>query len=247
MWRMIYACILWVCTAFATTIEEAFPIPDGFQRVEDSAFGKWVRQRVVEDPSVPIRTYDGRRVPHHGRVVRLPMVRGDRQQCADSLIRLRAEWELSVDVSPVFHATSGDPMGWTRYANGEIPYEKDGRIAWKPGEAGTFEQYLSRVFIWAGTASLHAYDTKRVLSPRSGDVLVQPGYPGHAVLLLDVVVRGTDRLVLVGEGYMPAQNFHVEQGPVDGWWRWEDGVSLDHWDLPAKTLRRFKSAEHRTR
>ena len=43
------------------------------------------------------------------------------------------------------------------------------------------------------------------------------------MLLLDVVVRGTDRLVLVDEGYMPAQNFHAEQGPVRmvalGGWR----------------------------
>ena len=238
MRRMIYACILWVCTAYATTIEEAFPIPDGFQRIEDSAFGKWVRQRVVEDPSVPIRTYDGRRVPHHGRVVRLPMVRGDRQQCADSLIRLRAEWELSVGVSPVFHATSGDPMGWTRYANGEIPYEKDGRIAWKPGEAETFEQYLSLVFIWAGTASLHAYDTKRVLSPRSGDVLVQPDIPDMQCFCWMWWFGEQTASCWLARDICP-RRISMWNRPVHGWWRWEDGVSLDHWDLPAKTLRRF--------
>lgn len=239
--------IVWVLTAGATTIGEAFPIPDGFIRTEDSAFGKWARQRVVEDPTEPIRTYAGDRVAHHGRVVRLPLVPGDRQQCADSLIRLRAEWERSLGISPVFHATSGDPMGWQRYQDGEIPYEKNGRIAWKTGKPGSFEQYLARVFIWAGTASLHAYDTKPVTSPRSGDMLIQPGYPGHAVLLLDVVSRGSERLVLIGEGYMPAQNFHVELGPVGGWWRWNEGVALDHWNLPAETLRRFVPASQRTR
>jgi hypothetical protein len=44
---------------------------------------------------------------------------------------------------------------------------------------------------------------------------------------------------LVGEGYMPAQNFHVETGPVSGWWPWRDGVKLDHWTLSKSTLRRF--------
>ena len=150
-------------------------------------------------------------------------------------------------VSPVFHATSGDPMGWTRYANGEIPYEKDGRIAWKPGEAGTFEQYLSRVFIWAGTASLHAYDTKRVLSPRSGDGLVQPGYPWTCSAFVGCGGSGNRPPRVGWRGIYARAEFPCGTGPVHGWWRWEDGVSLDHWDLPAKTLRRFKSAEHRRR
>ena len=37
--------------------------------------------------------------------------------------------------------------------------------------------------------------------------------------LMDVA-RGEELLVLLGEGYMPAQEFHVELGPEDGWWNY---------------------------
>ena len=236
---MIWLICVLLLGASAETLEAAYPVPSGFVRKSDSAFGQWLRTRSVADPNVPILTYDGRVVGHKGRVIALEMVSGDRQQCADSIIRLRAEWELESGHLPSFHATSGDPMPWKRFVQGEKPYEKDGRIAWKQGSSKRWEDYLSRVFIWAGTASLAAYDTEAALNPTAGDVMVQGGFPGHAILLLDVVERGDERLVLVGEGYMPAQNFHVEHGPVDGWWRWKDGVSLNHWRLKADTLRRF--------
>lgn len=95
--------------------------------------------------------------------------------------------------------------------------------------------------MWAGSASLHAHDTVADDHPDPGDVLVHPGFPGHAVILLDVArdEAGTT-WVLVGEGYMPAQDFHVELGPRAGWWRWEDGVTVPWGRLDADTLRRWR-------
>jgi len=102
--------------------------------------------------------------------------------------------------------------------------------------------------MWAGTRSLHAYDTAPApagTEPHPGDLLVDPGSPGHAVLLLDVA-RAADGAVwlLVGEGYMPAQQLHVELGPSGGWWRWspERGLALDHWSFDADALRQWKPA-----
>ena len=236
---MLCLIFLFFNLALAETIGEAYPIPDGYVRSSENAFGQWLRDRAVAPRNVPIRTYNGHEVHHDGRVVVLDMVPGDRQQCADSIIRLRAEWELQQGHSPSFHATSGDPMPWKRFQAGEKPYEKNGRIAWTTGSSKRWNDYLARVFIWAGTASLSVYDTKAVQHPQPGDILVQGGFPGHAVILLDVVERGSDRLMLIGEGYMPAQNFHVEHGPVGGWWRWEDGVRLHHYNLNKDTLRRF--------
>ena len=96
--------------------------------------------------------------------------------------------------------------------------------------------------MWAGTRSLAAYETDPVKGPPvPGDLLVSPGSPGHAVLLLDVATRGEETFVLIGEGFMPAQNFHVEIGPHEGWWRWDEGVRLHHWDLRGSGVhRRFK-------
>lgn len=221
-----------------STIRGAFPPPAGFRSLPANDFARWLQDRPVLAPDAPVTTYDGRFVEHEARVIDLPLVPGDLQQCADSAIRLRAEWERSVGRSPSFHATSGDPIPWERYARGETPYETGNRLAWKRGGNGTWDGWLVKVFTWAGTRSLQ-FDTVAAVDPRPGDLLVAPGSPGHAVVLLDVATDGAQTRVLVGEGYMPAQSFHVEIGPHDGWWPYEDGVALPHWTLPAAGLRRW--------
>jgi hypothetical protein len=223
------------------TVGSAFPPPAGFVRAPTDAFGDAVRALPLRTADTPVTTHDGRRVSGHpGRVVDLPLVPGDLQQCADSAIRLRAEWLLAQGRSPTFHATSGDPIPWARYRAGERAFSVGAGLAWRPATGpARVEDWLADVFRWAGTRSLVASDTVPADEPRGGDLLVTPGSPGHAVVLLDVVTRGDERLVLVGEGFMPAMSFHVEAGPVDGWWRWEDGVSLPHWTLPASSLRRW--------
>lgn len=223
------------------TVHDAFPPPSGFHRAPTDAFGEWLGALPLRPEGTPVRTHDGREVGHRARVVDLPLVPGDLQQCADSAIRLRAEW-LRAQGAPVsFHATSGDEMPWARWEAGERPFAVGNALYWRPSlSAPVFEEYLGAVFTWAGTRSLAAYDTVPADVPRAGDVLVSPGSPGHAVLLLDVATDGERTVVLVGEGFMPAQDFHVELGPVEGWWPYADGVALDHWTLPADTLRRWR-------
>lgn len=232
MWTLV------ISSAFPATLAEVFPPPAGFERVAPEPFGAWLQARQVRDEGVPVRTHDGRVVAHRARVIELPLVAGDLQQCADSVIRLRAEWLRETGAGVSFHATSGDPIPWSRWSGGERPFEAGGRLQWRPGTDGGWEAYLRSVFTWAGTRSL-AFDTRAVSVPEPGDLLVAPGSPGHAVLLVDVAQLEGEIRVLVAEGYMPAQDFHVELGPYDGWWAWEDGVALPHWTLPASGLRRF--------
>ena len=231
--------LLLLSLAHAETVQEAFPPPTGTNRVEADAWGTWLRALELRDADVPVKTHDGREVGHSARVVDLPMVEGDLQQCADSLIRLRATWEMSVGEDPVFHATSGDPLPWTRYRDGEMPYVVNDRIAWKQGGSGEFEDWLAKVFVWAGTHSLEHIDTTSTTQVAPGSLLIQGGFPGHAVVLLDVAVGESGTYVLVGEGYMPAQDFHVELGPYAGWWKWDSGLPDFHWPMSAEDLRSF--------
>lgn len=224
----------------ADTVGTAFPPPSGYTRVAGSAFGASLLDLRLRDPADPVRTFAGAEVGHHARVIELDLVPGDLQQCADSAIRVRAEWQRSVGQSPSFHATSGDPLPWSRFAAGERPYERDNKIAWKAGSSREWDDWLAAVFMWAGTLSLQ-YDTVAVAEPQPGDIVVKGGSPGHAVLLLDVAKRGDQTVVLFAEGYMPAQDFHVEIGAVDGWWAWEPVLSLPYCcDLPTTGLRRWK-------
>ena len=232
--------MLLLSTALAATVDEAFPPPTGAEQVATDGFGAWLRDLELEDEGVPVTTYDGRSVDHPARVVRLDLVDGDLQQCADSIIRLRSQWLMETGATVSWHATSGDPMPYSRYRDGETPYVVDDRIAWKRGGDGSLEGYLARVFIWAGTASLEERDTVATTQVAPGNVLVQGGFPGHAVLILDVARRADTTYVLLGEGFMPAQSFHVELGPHDGWYRWDEGVPDFHWPMAAEDLRAFK-------
>ena len=98
--------------------------------------------------------------------------------------------------------------------------------------------------MWAGTRSLWAYETESVEgSPEPGHLLVTPGSPGHAVVVLRVArnVENQRTYMLLGEGFMPAQDFHVEHGPHGGWWEWgAQGIRLAHWRMDRDTLRRWR-------
>ena len=76
---------------------------------------------------------------------------------------------------------------------------------------------MDTVFAWAGTHSL-----ERELKPAAlagiaaGDVFIKGGFPGHAVLVADVVenrATGEKRFLLL-QSYMPAQDIHVLKNPA---------------------------------
>ena len=222
-----------------STVALAFAPPAGFTRVDGGQFGVWLQSLKLRDPSIRVRTFAGAEVDHPARVVDMPLAPGDLQQCADSLIRLRADWLKSVGRPITFHATSGDPIPYAKWASGQRPFESGGRLRWKRVAVGTWDEYLAAVFTWAGTRSL-LLDTVPADKPQPGDMLLVPGSPGHVVVFLDVATRGDETLVLIGEGYMPAQDFHVELGPNDGWWRLTETIDLGHVAMPAGGLRRWK-------
>ncbi len=241
-------CALAPAQASASTVAEAYPPPFGAERIPGDEFGTWLGQLRLAPPEQPVRTWSGQVVPQDARVIDLPLVPGDLQQCADTIIRLRAEWLREQGRTISFKATSGDDIPWSRWIQGERPRAEGRGLQWSSGGARgdspeSWERYLAAVFTWAGTRSLSAYETVPVEAPRPGDVIVQGGSPGHAVVVLDAARSPQGEvLLLIGEGFMPAQNAHVQHGPEQGWWTWDPqhGLALPYWPLPASALRRFK-------
>ncbi|MES2640579.1 MAG: DUF4846 domain-containing protein [Myxococcota bacterium] len=244
--------LLLLQTALAETLGEAFPPPPGAVRVEADAFGAWLRALPLHAAGRAVRTYDGRTVDIDvARVVDMPIGTRDLQQCADSALRLRATWERAVGRSPAFHYTSGDLSAWAAWAAGTRPKVVGNDVTFVPGAARpdasdkAFEAWLMDLFTYAGTRSLPK-DTVAVTTPAPGDLVVQPGSPGHAVVLLDVATApvpsgGGRTWVLVGQGFMPAMDFHVLSGPAAGWFPVE-GDTLPSYPLavPWSGLRRWK-------
>ncbi|HSP07106.1 MAG TPA: DUF4846 domain-containing protein, partial [Acidobacteriota bacterium] len=83
----------------------------------------------------------------------------------------------------------------------------------------SLRRYLDIVFQYAGSYSL-SRELKKAEpdSLRPGDVFIHGGFPGHAVLVVDMAVRPSTgaRAFLLAQSYMPAQNIHILKNPNEG-------------------------------
>lgn len=248
----------WPRGAEGGTFRERFAPPPGAVRVEPAAdsFGAWLQRLPLKPGRPPVRLYDGALKANqeaHLAVVDIPVGRQDLQQCADAVIRLRAEYLFSAGRAEdvCFRFTNGDPAPWSRWAAGDRPTALGSKVVWvrraRPdGSRSSFEKYLFTLYRWAGSLSLSR--ELRPVSPGSpleiGDVFIQGGSPGHAVLAVDAA-RGADgrRYVALVQSYMPAQEIHVLKNPTDGspWFSDSLGgpMATPEWDFPAGALKRF--------
>lgn len=236
-----------------------FATPTGFDRVADPApYAAWLRDLPLRTDRDHVLAFDGRALPRPAAAIAaLDVGDGDLQQCADSAIRLHAEflWASGQAERAAYHFTSGDRSAWADWRDGERFAIKGSRVERLQGEPrrdswASYRSWLQYVFRYAGTRSL-ARDSAPVGADepvRAGDVFVDPGSPGHAVVVLDLATDGRDHLALLGQGYMPAEDFHVLRSPdaVDGvWFRLPDDpdAPFDTPSWPGFTrgdLRRFR-------
>lgn len=205
-----------------TPLASAVAPPEGFERepVAADSWQHWLRH-------LPTYRFDQRVHLHTGEarpcalpaVIALDVGERNLQQCADSILRLHAEWAWSTDRADElgYHFTSGHQSDWADWAEGERFRVQGSRVervrtGRRDRSHAGFRSWLSHLFRYAGTRSLPR-DTAAVAAAepiRAGDVFVQPGGPGHAVIVLDVAVDAAgQRVALIGQGFMPAQQFHV--------------------------------------
>jgi hypothetical protein len=244
----------------STTLATRFPTPAGHSRVQvrDGSFAAWLR-------GLPVRIDRRAVLDHRGRptgwdsagVIALDVGDKDLQQCADTLLRLHGEWLWSSGRTRelAYHFTSGDLSRFSDWVAGrrlKVEGAKVRQVEVEPvaSDRAALRAWFEQLFMYAGTRSLEL-DTKPVPLDQpiaAGDLLLRPGSPGHVVMVLDVA-EGPDgeRIAVIGQGSMPAQELHVIAGPIDGaWWRFPLGedvsVEVPGWGpLPRSSLRRFKA------
>jgi Domain of unknown function (4846) len=219
------------------TLEQRFAPPPGFVRMvaEAEGFAAWLRGLPLAKRGTPVVSFAGDTLvpagdPRLAAVVDLDIGNRDLQQCADSVIRLHAEWNKLKGQNDAVSYTSfsGVSMPYARWQKGERLGLDGKTLVWRAGgksdtSHASFRSYLDSVFSYANTVSI-ARDGKLVsqaeLAP--GDFVVAPGTPGHAVVVLDVAKNSEGkRVALLGQGYMPAQSFHVLAHDGDPWFSLE--------------------------
>ncbi|MFM1814231.1 MAG: hypothetical protein RLZ98_926 [Pseudomonadota bacterium] len=241
------------------TLEAAVAPPRGFVRrpVAAGSFAAWLRQLPMKADGSPVRLHTGGlkwRQDVHAAVVDIDTGRRDLQQCADAVMRLRAEWLRAAgrEREIGFDYTGGGRVDYARWADGWRPDAKGKRWAKKANADRSYEgfrKYLTNVFVYAGTYSL-ARELKPVKGGdvRVGDVFIKGGFPGHAVLVADMVEKpatGERRFILL-QSYMPAQDIHVLKNPQaeDGspWYpaRFSWPLATPEWTFPMGALKRWE-------
>jgi hypothetical protein len=243
-------------------LSEQFGPPPGF--VPDAAppgsFARFLRTLPVRLDRRTVLDFRGDPLDRPAAaVIYLDVGDRDLQQCADTALRLYAEWRWQAGLAETsaFHFTSGDVTRFSDWVRGErITAAGRGiaRRAGPPRAAGhrSHRAWLDLVFLYAGTRSL-ALDTDAVPPTApvlAGDVFVDPGSPGHAVIVLDVARHPDGRsAALVGQSFMPAEDLHVlgASAPqtVDGVWFLLPGpggsLATPSWrPFPRESARRFR-------
>jgi len=207
------------------TIGKRVISPESFKRleVEGGSFAKWLRWLPLKPDGSPVLYHDGRVRKNAAQVGVVKMgILGRNQECADAIIRLRSEYLWSVERADeiCFNFSNGEPCCWKWWRIGRRPRVEGNKVSWIQTEGNSdsrevFIEYLKKVFKYAGTASLS--NELVSISPdqlQIGDIIIWGGFPGHAVLVLDMVenLRG-EKMMLLGQSYMPAQDFHVLKNP----------------------------------
>ncbi|MBI5367429.1 MAG: DUF4846 domain-containing protein [Planctomycetes bacterium] len=250
----------------AHTLAARVAPPPGFTRTQAApdAFAHWLRGLPLLPGRPPVLLHDGTVKPNqeaHHAVLDLDVGPRNLQQCADAVIRLRAEYLFARGATAALHFdfTSGDRCDWTRWAAGVRPAIAGNRVTWRAAAAPaddsyrSFRAWLDTVFTYAGTASLAREVQPLPIGSRiaPGDLFIRGGHPGHAVLVMDVAERAADgaRVFLLAQSYMPAQQVHLLRNPGDPalspWYSADLGARLvtPEWTFLPGDLRRFPEGE----
>lgn len=196
------------------------PLPDGYSRIDTApaSFGSWLRKIRLRKDNV-VYLYDGTRKPNQQAqfaVLEKPVGKKDLQQCADAVMRLRAEYLLD--------AGRDNEICFIDNAGRKYLYNAT-------GSSLGFERYLERVYSYCGTASLSRQlkKVKDFEQIKPGDILIKGGFPGHAVIVMDVAMNRSGRKIyMVAQSYMPAQSIHVLKNP--------SGNSVSPWYVADNSL-----------
>jgi len=189
-----------------TTINK-IPLPSGFYRVVEleNSYGKFL-QHISLKKDKTVYKFNGELKGNQTAqfaVLDVSIGNKDLQQCADAVMRLRAEYLFAQKKFIQIDFIDNNLKHYKFYP----PYTRT-----------HFTTYLEQVFGMCGSASL-AKQLNTVPNFRSikiGDILIRGGFPGHALQVIDMAENNNaEKIYLLAQGFMPAQDIHVLVNVVD--------------------------------
>lgn len=247
--------------ATGKNIATRFRLPEGFQRVDvsENSFAHYLRHLPLHPVGTKVKYYNGaiKETPDvYAGVVDMDIGKRDLQQCADAIMRLRAEylWKKGAYEDIHFNFTNGFQVDYSKWRKGYKIRVKGNKTTWyKTKESATtykdFRAYMNLIFAYAGTLSLAkelpkvAFETMKI-----GDIFIQGGSPGHAIIVVDMAINPTTgkQLFLLAQSYMPAQDIQILQNPMNetfGPWysnQFFGNLITPEWRFERTDLKRFE-------
>lgn len=245
--------------AEGVTLEERFAPPPGYERVPagEGSFGEFLRALPLKPHGAKVKYYNGQTKGRdvYEAVVDLDIGNRDLQQCADAVIRLRAEYLFKEKKYEeiCFNFTSGFPAEYSKWREGYRIALRGNSASWVKtadysAEYQVFREYLDMVFAYAGTLSLaKELEPVEIEDMQIGDVFIQGGSPGHCVIVVDLAENPQtgEKVFMMAQSYMPAQDIQVLKNPDDPslspWYPLDFGDVLEtpEWTFRKGDLKRF--------
>ena len=211
-------------------LRDRIAVPNNYKRASysETSFGNFLQNLELKPEASLVKYYNGSTKPKQGvylAVVDLDIGDKDLHQCADAVMRLRAEylWAEARYDDIKFNFTNGHEVAYSEWMNGKRMQINGNKTQWTPKESAsnTYQDlwnYLELIFMYAGTASLEKeLDEVKLFDVEIGDVLIQGGFPGHAVIVVDKAIHELtgEKVFLLAQSYMPAQELQILINPND--------------------------------
>ena len=220
-------------------------LPAGYMRisVKPGSFGEWLRNFPLRKNNT-VYLYNGQPIEEqnlHYAVLDISTGNKDLQQCADAIMRLRAEYYFAKkDYGKIEFGEGKEKMNFLDILrNADVTQEMVRPL---------FMQYMEKVFINCGTYTVDAMSAPIPLdSMQPGDMFVKAGSPGHAMVIVDVAANAVGKKIyMLAQSYIPAQDMHIVINPVDAhlspWYEVIIGKQIETpgWVFTSSQLKRWK-------
>lgn len=244
-----------------STIMERYKLNNNHERlaVAPNSFGDYLRNLKLKPYGSVVKYYNGQEKNKenvYDAVVDMEIGTKNLQQCADAVMRLRGEYLFARKAYEKLHFnfTNGFNCEYKKWKEGYRVKVEGNKTTWvknaKPSNTyETFRKYMDMVFNYAGTLSLSKeLKSKSITDMQIGDVFIQGGSPGHAVLVVDMMKdkKSGQKYFMLAQSYMPAQETQVLLNPNADektvWYKLDsskEDVTTPEWNFTNKDLKSF--------
>jgi hypothetical protein len=237
-------------------MEDPVPITSGMHSVASGDTESWsFFLQHLPVTTGKILDYRGKPVPDQDKqagIISFDVGARDLQQCADALMRLRAEYLFARQRYEEigFHFVSGQLYAWKDYCKGLRPVARGNAIVFTHGATAEYtheslRNYLDLVYTYASTISL-AKELKPASDFAIGTIIIHAGSPGHCFIIIDEA-RNTEgaKVFKLAEGYTPAQSIYVLRNPEEAgtspWYKLSKGtISTASYTFTSYQLKKFE-------